>query len=83
MRKEDWQQIVRAFGLLTMLGIVMLSNMGVGFFLGYFLDNLFAMNLFFKILGLVLGVFSGFYANFRLIKDLFNNSSAEGDDEDV
>ncbi|MFW6007351.1 MAG: AtpZ/AtpI family protein [Halanaerobiales bacterium] len=72
MNKKDWQQIVRGLGLLTQIGIIMVVNIAVGFFLGQLIDTYLEIELFFKITGLILGIISGFYSNYKIIKDVFS-----------
>ena len=71
MKQENWHDILKALGLIAQLGIVMLANIAAGFYGGYLLDNFTGREIIFKIIGLLMGVFSGFYANYRLIKDVF------------
>ena len=71
MNKKDWIQIARGLGLLTYIGIVMVVNIGVGFFLGYMLDNYIGTEMIFKLSGLFIGIISGFYSNYRIINDVF------------
>ncbi|MFW5980417.1 MAG: AtpZ/AtpI family protein [Halanaerobiaceae bacterium] len=73
MNKKDWHQIVRGLGLLTQIGIIMIVNIGVGFFLGYLLDNYLGFQLVLKMIGLLLGIISGFYSNYRIIRDVFSD----------
>lgn len=67
MEKNEWIKIVKSIGMLTQLGLTMLANIGVGFFLGYLADNIFSFDITFKVIGLLLGVGGGFYSIFRLI----------------
>ena len=75
--KTDWQQIARAFGMLTLLGITIIANIAVGFWLGSLLDKLIGSKLFFKIAGLIIGVFSGFYSDYRLINDILGDNNED------
>ena len=67
MDKKEWHKLLNALGLLTQLGIIMIINIGVGFFLGYLLDNIMGREYIFKVTGLLMGVGSGFYSNYKLI----------------
>ena len=73
MDKKDWTQIARGLGLLTYVGIVIIVNIGVGFYLGYLLDNYIGTAMIFKIVGLFIGILSGFYSDYRIIKDVFKD----------
>jgi len=77
MDNKDWSRIFQAMGLLAQLGIVMIANMGVGFLLGSFIDRLLADSFIFRIIGLILGILSGFYSNYRLIKVFIDNNNVE------
>jgi ATP synthase protein I len=77
MDNKDWKLIIKNLSLLTHLGLLMVANLGVGFISGYFLDNFLNTNIVFKITGLILGIGSGFYSNYRLIRQFM------GDDKDV
>ena len=77
MNKRDWLEITRAFGLLTLLGIGIVANIAVGFWLGNLLDSLFRTELVFKISGIIVGVFSGFYSDYRLINDVLGDNNED------
>ena len=72
-KNSNWQKIAQAFGMLTLLGITVIVNMAVGFWLGSLIDRLIGSDLVFKITGLIIGVFSGFYSDYRLINDVFGD----------
>lgn len=76
-KNSDWQKIAQAFGMLTLLGITVIVNIAVGFWLGSILDKLIGSDLIFKITGLIIGVFSGFYADYRLITDVFGDKDED------
>ena len=73
MNKEDWSKIMRGLGLITQIGIVIVVNIGVGFFLGYLLDNYLGTAMIFKLLGLLVGIGSGFYSNYKLMENIFKD----------
>lgn len=79
MNNKDWSNIFQAFGLLAQLGIVMVANIGVGFFIGHFIDQLIANSVIFKVIGLLLGIFSGFYSDYRLIKGIIANNNSKSE----
>lgn len=70
MKKGDWFQIMRGVALLTELGLVIVVNIGAGFFLGSLLDNWIGIKILFKIIGMLIGVISGFYSDYKLIKKI-------------
>lgn len=69
------QKVLQALSLLTQLGLVILANLAVGFFLGSLLDSILHTTIIFRIIGLLLGIASGFYSVYRLVLKLI------GDDE--
>ncbi len=71
----DYKKILQALSLLTQLGLMILANLAVGFFLGTLLDNILHTAVIFRIIGLLLGIVSGFYSVYRLVLKLI------GDDE--
>ncbi|HMA59921.1 MAG TPA: AtpZ/AtpI family protein [Halanaerobiales bacterium] len=77
MKPQDWRKIMRTMGLLTQLGIVIIVNIGVGFYLGLKLDQWLGYTYLFKILGIIIGIGSGFYSDYKLIL-----SSMEDDEDD-
>ena len=76
MNKEDWSKIMRGLGLITQIGIVIVVNIGVGFFLGYLLDNYLGTAMIFKLLGLLVGIGSGFYSDYKLIKSIYDDDES-------
>lgn len=74
MDKKDWNKIARAFGLLTLLGINVVVNIAVGFWLGSIVDNWTGREVLFKIMGIIIGVISGFYSDYRLINDVMGDN---------
>lgn len=73
MDKDDWSNILKAAGLLTYLGIIMVVSIGIGFFLGLTIDNYLLTDPWFTILGLLLGVASGFYGVYQTIKGMMGD----------
>lgn len=69
MDQKDWQKIMRTMGLLTQLGIVVIVNIGIGFYLGLKLDLWLGYNYLFKILGLIIGTGAGFYSDYQLLRN--------------
>ena len=80
MKKDDWRKIMRTLGLLTQLGIVIIVNIGLGFYLGLKLDQWLGFNFLFKILGILIGIGSGFYSDYQLI--LGSMEDDENDNKD-
>ena len=68
MDKNDWSNIIKAAGLLSYLGIVMVVSIGIGYFLGSTLDRYLHTEPWMMILGLIVGVGAGFYGVYQIIK---------------
>ncbi len=75
MKKDDWRNILSSFALLTQIGLMMVASVGIGFFLGYFVDNVTGNQIIFKVFGLVLGVIAGFFSIYQLIKKFIGNNN--------
>lgn len=73
MKKDDWRKIVSTMALLTQLGIVVIVNIGLAFYLGLKIDQWLDYDYIFKIIGLILGTGSGFYSVYQLVKSYINN----------
>lgn len=77
MNKKDWLKIARVFGLLTLLGIGIVSNIAVGFWLGSLIDRFTGHDLLFKLVGMIIGVISGFYSDYCLINDILGDNNED------
>lgn len=73
MKKDDWRKIVSTMALLTQLGIIVIVNIGVAFYLGSKIDQWLEYDYIFKIIGLILGTGSGFYSVYQLVKSHIDN----------
>ena len=73
MDNNKWHQIVQALGLVSQVGILMITSIGLGFAGGYFLDQLLGREVVFKAIGLVVGILSGFYTNYKIIMDFISD----------
>ncbi|RAK09824.1 putative F0F1-ATPase subunit (Ca2+/Mg2+ transporter) [Halanaerobium saccharolyticum] len=73
MDNKNWHQIMRALSLLTEVGLVIVISAGIGFGLGYVIDNFFNFNLFFKLSGLFVGLAAGFYSVYKLLISTFDD----------
>ena len=73
MDNKDWRQIMRGLSLLTEVGLMIVSAAGIGFGLGYLIDNFFNFNLFFKLSCLIIGLAAGFYSVYKLLMSTFDD----------
>lgn len=73
MNNKDWQQIMRGLSLLTEVGLIIVVSAGLGFGMGYFLDNLLNFELLFKMLGLLTGLAAGFYTVYKILISTFDD----------
>lgn len=73
MDNNDWIQIMRGLSLLTEVGLLIVVSAGVGFGFGYLLDNYLGFELLFKMIGLLIGLVSGFYTVYKLLMSTFDN----------
>ncbi|ADO78094.1 AtpZ/AtpI family protein [Halanaerobium praevalens] len=67
MNNKDWRQIMQGLSLLTEVGLIIIISAGLGFGMGYLIDNWLNFELFFQILGLIIGLASGFYSVYKLL----------------
>ncbi|MFN2363006.1 MAG: AtpZ/AtpI family protein [Halarsenatibacteraceae bacterium] len=72
MDKNDLGQIMKALGLLTYIGILMVVSIGIGYFLGAWLDTQFNTEPVIAIIGLIIGVGAGFYSVYQVVKELMD-----------
>ena len=73
MNKKDWRQIMRGLSMLTEVGLIIVISGGIGFGLGYLIDNFLHFNLFFKLSGLIIGLAAGFYSVYKLLISTFDD----------
>lgn len=73
MKNKDWRQIARALSLLTEVGLIIIISAGIGFGFGYLVDSFLNFNLFFKLLGLFIGLAAGFYSVYKLLISTFDD----------
>ena len=75
MADNKWNQILQALALVSQIGILMITSIGLGFAGGYFLDQFLGREIIFKALGLLLGIFSGFYTNYKIIMGFISDQN--------
>ena len=67
MQRKDWAALAQAAALLSQLGFSMVASIGVGFFLGRYLDRLVKSRLVFTLIFLAIGIGAGFITCYKLI----------------
>lgn len=73
MDRKDWHQIMRGISLITEVGLLIVSAAGIGFAFGYLIDNFFNFDLLFKLVGLIIGLVSGFYSVYKILISTFDD----------
>ena len=68
-KRDDTRQIMKAFGLLTQLGLSMVSCILIGLFAGLFLDRLFGASPVFVIIFIVTGSVAAIKVLYDISKD--------------
>lgn len=68
------KEIMGALSLISQLGLTMISCILVCFFLFLFLEHKFHLPRIFLILGLGLGIISGFYSCYKILKKFYEQS---------
>jgi hypothetical protein len=63
-----WRRIIYALSLVTQLGLSTAVNAGLGWWIGLWLDARFGRNMFFSLIGLVLGLISGLSIAYQLLR---------------
>ena len=61
-------EIYRVFVLVSNIGLVMVFSIMTGFFLGIWLDKIFGKEYIFLIIFILVGISSGFYQCYRILK---------------
>lgn len=72
------REILKYLGLITQLGLQFVASILI-FFLGFlYLDRLLSANNLLLVPGIVIGLFSGFYNSYRLLKKFYTKNQ-DGD----
>ncbi len=74
---EDNHEILRALSLLTQLGLVMISSIILFLVIGLFIDRTFNLNNIGLILFIIIGVISGFIADYQLLSKFLKKKKGE------
>lgn len=77
MKSKDWQQILKLIGLISQVGLLVVTSIGIGFVIGYFLDRILGFSFFLTPIFIFLGVAAGFWSVYQMLKHLFSNSKKD------
>ncbi|MDW7708969.1 MAG: AtpZ/AtpI family protein [Deferrisomatales bacterium] len=66
---KEMKDLMEHLGLLTHLGLTMVAAVGIGFALGYYLDQWTGHRGLWKALFIPLGALSGFWAVYRIVTE--------------
>ncbi|HLV09443.1 MAG TPA: AtpZ/AtpI family protein [Halanaerobiales bacterium] len=69
----DYQKIFQALSLISQLGLIIVANLAAGFFIGSLVDYYLHSGLIFRIIGLLLGIVSGFLSVYRLLMKVMDD----------
>ncbi len=72
--KPSDKEIIKHLGLLTQLGLTVISSILILFFLFLYLDKRFETNGILMAVGIVLGVVTGVYSAYRILKKFYEKS---------
>lgn len=64
---DDIKSIINNLGLISQLGITVVFCLGIGLIAGILTDKLLNQDMLFKIIGIILGLFTGIYQTYRII----------------
>lgn len=74
-----WRQILYALGLVAQIGLIIVFSAGLGWWGGSYLDARLSGGYLLSVIGLLLGLISGFIAAYRLLLRGFANGGGFGD----
>lgn len=65
---SQWRDVLKYFGLISQLGLIMASAVALGLLLGLFLEGRVGGGGAFVVLGILSGIGAGFFCVYRLLK---------------
>ncbi len=74
-----WRQILYAFGLVIQIGLVIVFSALLGWWGGAWLDLRVTGGYLLSVIGLILGLVSGFIAVYRMLLKAMSNGGGSGD----
>ncbi len=72
--KSSDREIIKHLGLLTQLGLTVISSILILFFLFLYLDKRFKTNGILMAVGILLGVVAGVFSAYRILKNFYEKS---------
>jgi ATP synthase protein I len=69
-KKDDRRQLYEAFSLAGSIGLSMVATILVGLFGGRLMDNWLGTGPWFTLVGILLGMVSGFWATYKQVTDV-------------
>jgi len=67
MRKENGRPILEALGMVTSLGLTMVSTAAAGLLIGRWLDNRFDSTPWATVIGIILGMVAGLWSIYKRV----------------
>ncbi len=67
MKREDFPKEISKLGMVMNFGIIVISNLVVSAFIGYYLDKVFLKNRLIFVVFLFLGIISGIYNGVKFL----------------
>lgn len=75
-RKDDKRKTFQALTLVTQLGLIMISSVGIAMWLGMWLDEKLGTS-FLTVVMFFLGAIAGFQAAYRTVKQMFRDEDGK------
>lgn len=75
---QMWRQLLYALGLVAQIGLIIVFSAGIGWWGGAYLDQHFTHGYVLSVIGMFLGVISGFITVYRLLMRGFGNGGGLG-----
>lgn len=75
-RKDDKRKTFQALTLVTQLGLIMISSVGIAMWLGMWLDEKLGTS-FLTVVMFFLGAIAGFQAAYRMVKQMFRDEDGK------
>ncbi len=77
MKSKDLQQILRLLAMISQVGLMIATSIGIGFFIGYFLDKLLGFWFIFTPIFILLGIGAGFWSVFKMFRQIISDTKKD------